>query len=42
MELRGVASDATRIKFTADGKYLVILDCKTRSVLQFRVSIPAR
>ena len=37
--LAGVASDATRLRFTADGQYLIILDSRTRSVLQYRVVV---
>jgi hypothetical protein len=38
--LTGVSSDATRMKFTADGRFLVVLDAKTRAVLQFAVVDP--
>lgn len=37
--LSGISSDATRLRFTADGAYLVITDSRTRSVLQYKVTV---
>jgi hypothetical protein len=39
LTLTGVSSDATRLSFTADGRFLVLTDCRTRSVLQYRVAV---
>lgn len=39
LTLAGVASDATRLRFTADGRHLIILDSRTRSVLQYKVTV---
>ena len=40
LTLHGVSSDATRMKFSTNGQYLILTDAKTRSVLQFRVQFP--
>jgi WD40 repeat protein len=40
LSLTGVASEACRLLFSADGLFLIVLDSKTRAVLQFRISIP--
>lgn len=39
LSIRGVSSDSTRLRFTADGKFLILTDSKTRSVLQYRITL---
>lgn len=38
----GIATEATRVRFSADAQYLLILDSRTRSVLQYQIRYPAR
>eukprot|EP00601_Ochromonadales_sp_CCMP2298_P029989 CAMPEP_0173325618 /NCGR_PEP_ID=MMETSP1144-20121109/612_1 /TAXON_ID=483371 /ORGANISM="non described non described, Strain CCMP2298" /LENGTH=742 /DNA_ID=CAMNT_0014269841 /DNA_START=162 /DNA_END=2391 /DNA_ORIENTATION=- len=40
ISLRGVASEAVRIAWSADGAFLLLVDAKTRAVLQFRLHAP--